>query len=269
MTKNKSSDGKNSNAENDTNSNKEKLRIENQGNQESSNAKTQLIKSEKEDVKKLEGEDQKLLGYFSKDELIEKIKSIEKELKKVEENLEKSRNESNDWKNRYIRLQADFENAQKRWEKNNQALRTQYLASTIRSLLPLYDSFKKALQDANENVKPVIESFYNQFMGILKSLGAEPIEVKKNDQFDYLYHEALSSIERDDVPNNTIIDVIQDGWKLGKDVIRYAKVIVSREPKPPEKEKTKEEESVPAEEANNNSEKDKKKAESGEKTKTQ
>ncbi len=269
MTKNKSSDGKNSNAENDTNSNKEKLRIENQGNQESSNAKTQLIKNEKEDVKKLEGEDQKLLGYFSKDELIEKIKSIEKELKEVEENLEKSRNESNDWKNRYIRLQADFENAQKRWEKNNQALRTQYLASTIRSLLPLYDSFKKALQDADENVKPTIESFYNQFMGILKSFGAEPIEVKKNDQFDYLYHEALSSIERDDVPNNTIIDVIQDGWKLGNDVIRYAKVIVSRKPKPPEKEKAKEEEKVPAEEANNSSEKDKIKAESGEKTKTQ
>ena len=65
---------------------------------------------------------------------------------------------------------------------------------------------------------------------------ALPIEVKVNDTFDYHYHEALSSIERDDLPNNTIINIIQDGWKLDKEVIRYTKVIVSHIPPPPEPE---------------------------------
>ncbi|MCJ7647274.1 MAG: nucleotide exchange factor GrpE, partial [Candidatus Lokiarchaeota archaeon] len=59
----------------------------------------------------------------------------------------------------------------------------------------------------------------------------------------------LSSIERDDVPNNTIIEVIQDGWRLDKNVIRYAKVIVSREPKPPEPEKEEESDQKPDQES--------------------
>ena len=62
------------------------------------------------------------------------------------------------------------------------------------------------------------------------------MEVKNNDKFDYSVHEALSTIEKEDLPNNTIIDVIQQGWKLDKEVLRYAKVIISREPKPPEPE---------------------------------
>ena len=128
-------------------------------------------------------------------------------------------------------MQAEFENAQKRWEKNRENLRVQYTASIIRGLLPLYDSFKKAVDDESDNDK--IKGFYNQFMSILKSYGAEPIQVKINDSFDYSYHEALTSLERDDIPNNTIIDIIQDGWKIKKGVIRYAKVVISREPKHP------------------------------------
>jgi len=75
------------------------------------------------------------------------------------------------------------------------------------------------------------------------------MDVKINDVFDYSHHEALSSIERDDVPNNTIIEVIQDGWRLDKNVIRYAKVIVSREPRPPEPEKEEESNQEPDQES--------------------
>ena len=57
-------------------------------------------------------------------------------------------------------------------------------------------------------------------------------------------HEALTSIERDDVPENSIIDIIQEGWKLNKDILRYTKVVISKKPKPPEppKEEEKKEE---------------------------
>jgi len=62
------------------------------------------------------------------------------------------------------------------------------------------------------------------------------MKVNINDLYDYYYHEALNSIKRDDLPNNSIIDVIQEGWMLGKHVLRYAKVFTSRKPKPPEPE---------------------------------
>ena len=99
----------------------------------------------------------------------------------------------------------------------------------------MYDSFKKALDGDDEN-KAILKQFYDQFISILKFHKAEPIEVKVNDPFDYSYHEALSSLERDDLPNNSIIEIIQDGWKMDKNVLRFVKVVISREPAPPEPE---------------------------------
>ncbi len=192
-------------------------------------------KVEVQDIKLIEGEEQKVLEYYSKDNLIEKIKNLEESNKKKDEQLLKYRTESDDWKNKYMRLQAEFENAQKRWNKNRQNLRIEYTASALKTFLPLYDSFKKALENSDEN-QVILKGFFDQFINILKYHKAIPIDVKANDTFDYNYHEALSSIERDDLPNNTIINIIQDGWKLDKEVIRYAKVIVSRVPPPPEPE---------------------------------
>ena len=90
--------------------------------------------------------------------------------------------------------------------------------------------------DGEDENKAILKQFYDQFVGILKYHKAEPIEVKINDLFDYSYHEALSSIENGELPSNSILEIIQDGWKLDKDVLRYAKVIISREPVPPEPE---------------------------------
>ena len=192
-------------------------------------------KIEVQDIKLLEGEEQKVLEYYSKDNLIEEIKTLEESNKKKDEQLLKYQTESDDWKNKYTRLQAEFENAQKRWNRNRQNLRIEYTASALKTFLPLYDSFKKALENSDEN-QVILKGFFDQFINILKYHKAIPIDVKTNDTFDYNYHEALSSIERDDLPNNTIINIIQDGWKLDKEVIRYAKVIVSRVPPPPEPE---------------------------------
>ena len=188
-----------------------------------------------QDIKLIEGKEQKVLEYHSKDNLIEQIKTLKEGNKKKDEQLLKYQTESDDWKNKYMRLQAEFENAQKRWNKNRQNLRIEYTASALKTFLPLYDSFKKALENSDEN-QVILKGFFDQFINILKYHKAIPIDVKVNDIFDYNYHEALSSIERDDLPNNTIINVIQDGWKLDKEVIRYTKVIVSRVPPPPEPE---------------------------------
>jgi len=188
-----------------------------------------------QDIKLLEGEEQKVLEYHDLDDLIAKYNKLKESSKRDREALIKNKKESESWKNKHMRLQAEFENAQKRWNKNRQNLRTEYTGRTLKTFLPLYDSFKKALDGDDEN-KAILKQFYDQFISILKFHKAEPIDVKINDPFDYLYHEALSSIERDDLPNNTIIEIIQDGWKMDKDVIRYSKVIISREPTPPEPE---------------------------------
>ena len=185
------------------------------------------------EIKQIEGEEPQKLEYFSKDEILEEIQNLEKNLKESAEKLSHFQNQANDWKNKFMHLQAEFENAQKRWDKNRKNLSIQYTASTLKTFLPLYDSFKKALENENPQ-NDILKGFYDQFMNILKSYKAEPTKVNINDPFDYNYHEALSTVERDNLPNNTIIEIIQDGWKLDKEVIRYAKVIISCEPKLPE-----------------------------------
>ena len=95
-------------------------------------------------------------------------------------------------------------------------------------------SFKKAIENSAEDDQ--IKQFYNQFIGILKFLGAVPMQTKINDSFDYNQHEALTSIEKEDIEENRILDIIQEGWKFDKDVLRYAKVVISKKPKPPEPE---------------------------------
>ncbi|MFX1430212.1 MAG: nucleotide exchange factor GrpE, partial [Promethearchaeota archaeon] len=185
-------------------------------------------------VKKLEEKEHFELDYFSKEDLIKEKEELEEKLIDLKENVKKLQNEKDESKKKFIHLQAEFENAQKRWEKNRSNLRIEYTASVLKSFLPLYDSFKKAIESSNETDKNLLNGFYNQFMSIFKSYGAEPIQAEVNDPFDYSLHEALTSIEKDDVPENQILEIVQDGFKYGKEVIRYTKVIISRKPKPPE-----------------------------------
>jgi len=189
-----------------------------------------------EEIKQLEEKEHHVLEYFNKEECLENIKSLEVELTEVKEKAQKLQKENDDSKNKYMHLQAEFENAQKRWNKTQQDLRTRYTASVLKNYLPLYDSFKKALDSADESEKQIINGFYTQFMNIFKSYGAEPIKVEINDPFNYSIHEALTSIEKEDIPENSILEIVQEGWKYGKEVIRYTKVIISRKPKPPEPE---------------------------------
>jgi molecular chaperone GrpE len=191
---------------------------------------------EAEEIKQLEEKEHHELEYFNKEECLENIKNLESEIKEYKEKIQKLQKENDDSKSKIMHLQAEFENAQKRWNKTQQDLRTQYIASVLKNFLPLYDSFKKALDSADESEKHILNGFYTQFMNILKSYGAEPIKAEINDPFDYLIHEALTSIEKEDIPENSILEIVQDGWKYGKEVIRYTKVIVSRKPKPPEPE---------------------------------
>ncbi len=190
-----------------------------------------------EEIKKLVEKEHYELEYFNKEEILEKNKDLEKKLAEFKDKAEKLQKENLDSKNKFMHLQAEFENSQKRWNKNRQNLRVEYTASVLKNFLPLYDSFKKAIDNsAIETEKNVMNNFFSQFMNVYKSYGAEPIQVKINDPFDYNKHEALSSLEKDDQPENSIIEIIQDGFKYGKEIIRFTKVIISRKPKPPKPE---------------------------------
>jgi molecular chaperone GrpE len=216
-------------------------------NQESSDEKKEeqestpksLLKEHKKDFEIEDKSPSLQLEFFSKNDLVDQVEELNKTVAEQTPKLKALEDEKEKLKNRIMLLQAEFENAQKRWDKSRQNLRIQHIASVLKNFLPLYDSFKKAIDSQTEENRKELETikkFFNQFLNVFKSYKAEPIEVKSNDPFDYSVHEALTSIERDDIPENNIIEIIQEGWKIGKEVLRYAKVVISKKPKPPEPE---------------------------------
>ena len=109
-------------------------------------------------------------------------------------------------------------------------------ASIISSFLPLVDSFLPAVQKVDEGtytditqLGEGIKSLKQQLDAILRGFNVVPID-EINVPFDYNLHDVVQTQERDDIDDHTVLNIIHVGWKIGADVIRPAKVVVSRLP---------------------------------------
>lgn len=174
-----------------------------------------------------------------------KKKKKKKELT-LEEKYKQCQQEINKWKEKYIYLQAEMENSQKIGLKRIDAARYHSKVNTIKMFLPLVESFEGAILrlekdpklSENNNQDKYLKGFYqvyNQYKQILKSAGVRPID-KTDVPLDYNEHEVMMKTNDEDKPEDTVVQIIQKGWYLGKNVLRPAKVIVSKKPPTPEPE---------------------------------
>lgn len=199
-----------------------------------------------EEDKESEEETEEELSVGNESTEAEKVPEdpIEKLKKEVDEKTKLSA----EWKKKYMLLQAEFENYQKRMDKNRAHIQDIERSSILGSFLKIVDSFEKALEhmEANQSFKVSdVKLIYNQILNQFKSYKVEIIPTSIGDVFDYKIHEAISNIENPELPENSIIDVVQTGWKIANEVLRYAKVVVSKKPKKPEPKPEPEPESEP------------------------
>ena len=163
-------------------------------------------------------------------EEISEEKAEETEEDKAEKELEKVKRERDEFKNKYIRLYAEFENFRKRsfsekadWIKNaNERL--------ILELCDVSDNFQRALENGIEehqfeSFKKGVELIYQQIGNILKKESVEKIEALEKD-FDPNFHEALAHIPSN-MEKDKVSAIIQNGYKMNNKIIRIAKVAVS------------------------------------------
>lgn len=134
--------------------------------------------------------------------------------------------------NRYIRLQADFNNFKKRIEKEKESLYQYAAQEIITSLLPVMDNFDRALKvDTKEttvdNFYQGIDMVYNQLLESLKENGLEEIN-SVGEKFDPNYHHAVAQEENTDYEENVVIEVFLKGYKVKDKVIRPSMVKVSK-----------------------------------------
>ncbi len=177
------------------------------------------------------GEEKDELGFENTDEEIYEadnegkagdVESLKNEVQKLKETL--------------LRNAADYENFKKRKEAEVWKIREYASEKVIKDIFPIYEDLSRSIESINkgettdiETLKKGIQAIHEKFKTVLQSEGVEEIN-SLGKEFDVDVNEALVQIPRDDVPPNTVIEIIEKGFKQKGKVVKHEKVIVSKEP---------------------------------------
>lgn len=159
----------------------------------------------------------------------EESKSPEVEIS-VEEQLQ---SELAQEKDKFLRLFAEFENYKRRTSKERIELFSTASQDVIQALLPVLDDFDRAMVELSKHeeseLSKGVELIKNKLNNTLQQKGLSLVEVNKGDDFNADNHEAVTQIPAptDDLKGK-IIDVIEQGYKLGEKVIRFPKVVIGK-----------------------------------------
>lgn len=149
----------------------------------------------------------------------------------IEEQLEAAKKEVEQYKDKYLRAVAEFDNYRKRTLKEKAELLLNGSEKAVCAFLPILDDFERAIADKTEDVNAIKEGMqiiFNKFNQTLESLGVKKIETEGKD-FDVDFHEAVAMVPgMGDDKKGKVIDCVQTGYQLNDKVIRHAKVAVGQ-----------------------------------------
>jgi len=133
---------------------------------------------------------------------------------------------------RLARLQAEFENARKRAERDKIANRDYAVGDVVEKFLPVLDHFEMALKSTGtaDQLRSGVELIVKQMEDVLRQLHVTAIPAL-GAEFDPHQHEALGSVERPDLPDQHVAEEIRRGYKLRDKLLRPALVRVASNPK--------------------------------------
>ncbi|MDE3162408.1 MAG: nucleotide exchange factor GrpE, partial [Acidobacteriota bacterium] len=122
---------------------------------------------------------------------------------------------------RVARLQAEFENARKRAERERQDFKDYATGNVVERFLPVLDNFELALKATGsaDQLRSGVELIVKQMEDVLRQLQVLPVPTV-GEEFDPRHHEALGSVERDDLPDQHVADEIRRGYKLRERLLR-------------------------------------------------
>ena len=145
--------------------------------------------------------------------------------------VEKLRAERDALVDRLARMQAEFDNARKRAAKEQQDYRDYALLDAIKTLIPVLDSFDRALQASPQKSEfhVGVELIHKQLQDALGKIGMRPLSAK-GEQFDPRFHEAIEMVDTEDAPDHQVLEELQRGYKLKDRLLRPAMVKVARNP---------------------------------------
>jgi molecular chaperone GrpE len=149
----------------------------------------------------------------------------------TEELLAAAQAEAEDYKDRWMRSQAEFANARKRMEKQRLETYGNATANVIEKLLPIVDDFDRAMENLPEEISENIwlegmQLVQRKLLATLDNFNVTPIEAI-GEPFDPNLHEAITQEPTDEFESGVVCRVLQTGYKIGDRVIRPSLVVVA------------------------------------------
>jgi molecular chaperone GrpE len=144
--------------------------------------------------------------------------------------VDKLRAERDALLDRLARLQAEFDNARKRAAREQQEFREFAAADVIKNILPVLDSFERALKApaaGPDDLRSGLELIYRQFQDALQKMGVQPIE-SVGKPFDPRVHEAVEMVDTTEAADHQVLDEFQRGYNYKGKLLRPAMVRVAR-----------------------------------------
>ena len=135
-----------------------------------------------------------------------------------------------EWQDKYLRLQAEFDNFRKRTLREKMELVQSGSAECVKNFLPLMDDLQRALEAIEksndlEALREGVKLIAQKFRETLKKQNVKEIEAVGL-ELDTDHHEAVARFDAGKEKKGKIVDVVQPGYKMGDKVLRFAKVVV-------------------------------------------
>lgn len=135
-------------------------------------------------------------------------------------------------KDRFVRLSAEFDNYRKRKQREIDEFKKFATETVFKQFLSVVDNLERAISSAesNKDLDTLLEGVkltHKEILKIFQAFNVTPVEAE-NQEFDPNFHQAVTQKETDEVPENTVTNVLQTGYVLNDRLIRPAMVVVSK-----------------------------------------
>lgn len=156
-----------------------------------------------------------------------------------DELVEKAQAEAKDWQDKYLRLHAEWDTYRRRTAEQREQERLRAGEKLVEKLLPVIDDFERTIDYAEKNGEAGlidgVKAVHSKFVNVLETGGVQVID-PAGQAFDALECQAVATVDDASVPDETVHEVYQKGYKMGTKVLRAAMVTVTtggpKRPKP-------------------------------------
>ena len=159
--------------------------------------------------------------------------SAETEEQKAEEpvdELAKAQEEAGAWKDKYYRLHAEWDTYRRRMNEQREEEKLRATEKLIAELVPVLDDFERTIDYAEKNGETGllggVSAVHSKLTAVFEKEGVEVID-PKGEAFNALEAQAVATVDDPSVPDETVAEVYQKGYRMGNKVIRNAMVTVT------------------------------------------